>query len=80
MMFLNIFVLIQSWCIVWPLIVFSQAYSYDVLYILSQYALRIDESEISYVCYVSMYILTEYAKEKCHNIVVLMSLDQFTYI
>jgi hypothetical protein len=49
MMFLAIFVLMRSWCIVWLLIVFNQTYSYDVLYILSQCALRIEESEISYV-------------------------------
>jgi hypothetical protein len=35
--------------------VYCVTYSYDVLYILSQCALRIDESEISYV-YVRMYV------------------------
>ena len=39
------------------LIVFNQIYSYDMLYILCQYALRIYESEILYVCMnVCMYV------------------------
>jgi hypothetical protein len=46
----TIFVLMCSWFTVWLSIDFYQIYSYDVLSVLFQCALRIDESEISYVC------------------------------
>jgi hypothetical protein len=38
------------WLIVRLLIVFNQIYSYDVHYILYHWAVKTDESEISYVC------------------------------
>ena len=56
---LTTLVLMWSWFIVWLFVVFSQIYSYDVLYILGQCALRIDESENTYICtymYVYMYL------------------------
>jgi hypothetical protein len=54
---LTTFVLMWSWFIVWLFVVFNQIYSYDVLYILRQCAIRINESENTYVCmYVCMYI------------------------
>ena len=57
--FLTTFVLLRSWFIVWLFVVVNQIYSYDVLYILGQCALRIDESEniCIYLCiYICMYV------------------------
>jgi len=47
---LTIFVLMGICFIVWLSSVFIQIYSYDMLHIPCQRALRTDESEISYMC------------------------------
>jgi hypothetical protein len=57
MRLLTTFVRMWRWFIVWLLIVLNLIYSYNMLYSLRQCALRIDESEISYVrTYVHIYV------------------------
>ena len=56
---LTIFVLMWRWFIGWILTAFNLTYSYDMLYSLHHCALRIDESEVSYVrTYVHTYLRT----------------------
>ena len=66
--------------IVWLLIAFNLIYCYDVLYIPCQCAIRIYESEISYVCiiYVGMSPLT--AQHCPLNLRIVWSPQQITFV